>query len=119
VPETKAPWLEIHLTDASISFIGDEWSGDDPASIFVLPRAAGTGALTGPLAEGWNHGLTPPPPPDDFPLIGRGVGHFIAVIAGEEKSILTAEHARHVLEIVLLAYESIADGRTHELETTF
>lgn len=126
MPETQAPWLEIHLTGASISFIGDEWSGDDPASIFVLARAAGAvgaggpaAALTGPLAEGWNHGLTPPPPPDDFPLIGRGVGHFIAVLAGEEKPILTAEHARHVLEIVLLAYESIADGRTHELTTTF
>lgn len=120
--ETQAPWLEIHLTDASISLAGDEWSGDDAASIFVAEGAAptaGGSALLGPLAEGWNHGLVPPPPPDDFPLIGRGVGHFVAAIAGEEAPILTAEHARHVLEIVLLAYESIADGRTHELTTTF
>ena len=32
---------------------------------------------------------------------------------------MTAEHARHVLEIVLLAYESMADGRTRTLRTTF
>jgi hypothetical protein len=40
-------------------------------------------------------------------------------VAGDERPVLTAEHARHVLEIMLLAYESIADGRVKDLTTTF
>jgi hypothetical protein len=32
---------------------------------------------------------------------------------------LTAEHARHVLEVTLAAYASIEDGHTHKIETTF
>ncbi|MDF2734694.1 MAG: hypothetical protein K0S97_1317, partial [Chloroflexota bacterium] len=33
--------------------------------------------------------------------------------------VLTAEHARHVLEVMLAAYASIEDGRSHEIDTTF
>ena len=38
---------------------------------------------------------------------------------GSDWPVLTAEHARHVLEVTLAAYASIADGRTHTVETTF
>jgi predicted dehydrogenase len=123
-PATQAPWLEIHLTGGSISLAGDQYAADSAASFFVrgdAPAVAGThaAALAPALARGWNHGLTPPPPTDRFPVIGRGAEHFLACLAGDEQPILTAEHARHVLEIVLLAYESIADGRVKELTTTF
>jgi len=120
VPATQAPWLEIHLTGGSISLTGDQYAGDSAASFFVrgdAPELAGTHAAA--LARGWNHGLTAPPPPDRFPVIGRGAEHFLACLAGDEKPILTAEHARHVLEIVLLAYDSMADGRVKELSSTF
>jgi hypothetical protein len=33
--------------------------------------------------------------------------------------VLTAEHARHVLERILAAERSIADGRRHALSTSF
>lgn len=32
--------------------------------------------------------------------------------------VLSAEHARHVLDVMLRAYDSIDDGRSHELTTT-
>jgi predicted dehydrogenase len=122
MPATQAPWLEVHLTGGSISMAGDPFAADGPASFFVRPgaAAAAAGATGGaPLVDGWNHGLTPPQPHDRFPLIGRGVEHFLACLAGEERPLLTAEHARHVLEIVLLGYASIADGCARELRTTF
>jgi predicted dehydrogenase len=119
IPATQAPWLEVHLTGGSISLSGDQWSADSPADIFVRSDAPAGSMGLPTLVEGWNHGILPPPPPDDFPVVGHGVGHFLACVAGEELPILTAEHARHVLEIVLLAYESIADGRSRELQTTF
>jgi predicted dehydrogenase len=131
MPATQAPWLEVHLTKGTISLTGDQWGTGSPASIFARPaavgavasvEAAGSGGadpFAEPLVEGWNHGLMPPAGPDRFPIVQRGVEHFLACLAGDERSILTAEHARHVLEIILLAYDSIADGCARELRTTF
>ncbi len=47
------------------------------------------------------------------------MNHFIGCLRGEATPVLTAEHARHVLDIILKAYASIDDGRSHETETTF
>jgi predicted dehydrogenase len=49
----------------------------------------------------------------------NGVAHFVNVIEGKEKLIMTPEHARHVLEIMLTSYESARSGRALELTTTF
>lgn len=127
MPATQSPWLEVHLTEGTISMTGDPFAADGPASVFARPAAVAATAVAAaaaapfaaPLVEGWNHGLTPPTQPDRFPLVGHGVEHFLACLAGEESPILTAEHARHVLEIILLAYDSIADGCARELRTTF
>lgn len=49
----------------------------------------------------------------------NGIAHFVNVIQGRENLIMTPEHARHVLEIMLQCYESARSGRTVELTTTF
>jgi predicted dehydrogenase len=43
-------------------------------------------------------------------LIQFGPEHFVAVLEGAEAPILTAEHATHVLEIILAAGVSIEEG---------
>jgi hypothetical protein len=43
-------------------------------------------------------------------LIQAGPEHFVAVLEGTEAPILTAEHATHVLEIILAARVSIEEG---------
>jgi predicted dehydrogenase len=109
---TLAPWLELHFTDATVSFPGDQYDKDAPASVYVDDES--------PLGlEGWVHGIRPPPPPEPRPVVETGVAHFIGCLRGEETPILTAAHARHVLDIILKAYESIRDGRSHDTETTF
>ena len=109
---TLAPWLELHFTKATISFPGASHDKDAPASIFVDDD--------GPLGlEGWVHGVQPPPPPEPLPVVEAGVAHFVACLRGEEPPVLTAEHARHVLDVILKAYESIGDGLSHNTETTF
>jgi predicted dehydrogenase len=109
---TLAPWLELHFERATISFPGSQYDKDGPASIYLEDE--------GPLGlEGWSHDHRPPPPDEALPVVETGVVHFIAALRGEEAPALTAEHARHVLDIVLKAYESVADGRSHETETTF
>lgn len=44
--------------------------------------------------------------------------HFVSCLRGEEEPRLTAEYARHVLDVILKTYASIADGRAHDTETT-
>ena len=109
-PATKAPWLELHFPMATISFGGQSWEEDAPVSIYVDDD--------GPDArEGWLDDVDAPV--DPVGVVETGVTHFVACLRGEAEPILTAVHARHVLDITLKAYASIADGRSHPTETTF
>jgi predicted dehydrogenase len=109
---TLAPWLELHFASATISFSGPSWDKDAPASIYVDDN--------GPLGlEGWTHGLQLPPPGEPLPVVGAGIAHFVACLRDGEEPVLTAEHARHVLDIIVKTYASIADGASHATETTF
>jgi predicted dehydrogenase len=109
-PATKAPWLELHFPMATISFSGQSWEPDAPASLYVDDDGPAAG-------EGWHDGIVVPM--DETGVVETGVTHFIACLRGEQEPILTAEHARHTLDITLKAYDSIADGRSHHTETTF
>jgi len=110
-PSTQAPWLELHYTNGTISFAGESSDKDAPASIYFDDDS--------PLGlEGWVHGLLPPPPGDELGAVESGAVHFVACLRGDEGPILTAEQARHVLDIILKAYLSIEDGLSHETETT-
>lgn len=111
-PATLAPWLELQFENGTISFGGESSDEEGPASMFVDDDS--------PLGlEGWVHGLRPPPPAEAIGVVEAGLNHFIACLRGEARPVLTAEHARHVLDIILKAYESIDDGGSHETETTF
>jgi predicted dehydrogenase len=120
-PATRLPWLEIHLESGSVSLSGDAFAADSPADVFVRDDAPvlGTDAGSGRLAAGWNTAIEPPPPADPFPLIGQGAAHFVACLEGREAPVLTAEHARHVLEVILAAYESMAGGMARTISTAF
>jgi len=108
---TLAPWLELHFARATISFGGPSWDKDAPASIYVDDD--------GPLGlEGWTHDVQLPPPGEPLPVVGAGVAHFVACLRGDEEPVLTAEHARHVLDIIVKTYASIEDGAAHQMETT-
>ena len=67
--------------------------------------------------EGWQHGIEIPK--DGFGIVEAGARHFVACLRDGVEPVLTAEHARHVLEVTLAAYASIEDGRSHEIDTTF
>ena len=68
------------------------------------------------LRDGWTRADVPQ---DDLGTVGAGARHFVRCLLGDETPVLTAEHARHVLDITLKAYASIADGASHLTETTF
>ena len=110
-PSTRAPWLELHFTNGTISFGGESSDKDAPASIYFDDDSS-LGL------EGWVEGLQPPHT-DEVGVVEAGIFHFVDCLRGEAAPVLTAEHARHVLEVILKAYDSMADGRMHETATTF
>jgi predicted dehydrogenase len=109
--ETLQPWLELHLTRGVVTFGGKSWEMDAPASIYRddPDDAEGDGS--------WTHGVDVPG--DEFDTVASGARHFLACLLGRETPVLTAEHARHVLDVILKAYDSIRDGAVHATETTF
>jgi predicted dehydrogenase len=130
VPATAAPDLEIHLAAGSMSLPGDRFGADEVVGVFAFDPSPAAAAASGPGqgpaiidapldAEGWRRGPLPPEAREPWPVVGTGPIHFVACLLGREKPILTAEQARHVLEIILAAYASIDDGRAHDLTTGF
>jgi len=105
--DTLAPWFELHLERGVVTFGGKSWEMDAPVSVYRDDGEEG----------GWTLGVEVPG--DAYGTVESGARHFLACLLGRETPILTAEHARHVLDVILQAYASIEDGRAHETETTF
>ena len=112
VPRTKAPALEIHGTGGTISFAAPDWyNANGPVDFFLRDES--------PLGvEDWATAAPPVASPHTN-LIGAGVPHFVACLEEREQPILTAEHACHVLEIMLAAGRAAASGETVSLTTRF
>jgi predicted dehydrogenase len=108
--DTLAPWLELHLERGVVSFGGKSWDLDAPVSVYTDDES--DAAL-----EGWAGNVEVPR--DPYNTVQMGARHFIGCLLGEETPVLTAEHARHVLDVIVMTYASIEDGRGHEIATTF
>jgi predicted dehydrogenase len=109
-PSTMAPWLEVHFPMATLSFGGHSWDLDAPVSLYVDDDSPAA-------TEGWRHGLGVPA--DDAGVVETGIRHFVDCLTGDTRPRLTAEHARHTLDITLRAYASIRDGQSHLTGTSF
>lgn len=115
VPGSRAPALEVHGSEGSISIAMPAWY-DAWGPVDVYRR---DDTLLG--LDGWVQNVYPPNRPEgsSLHLIGAGPAHFVACLRGEELPILTAEHALHVLEIILKAGQSANEGHAIGLETGF
>jgi predicted dehydrogenase len=112
-PKSKAPGMEVHGEKGSLSVAAETWyNGDGPIDLFLRDET-----LDG--LEGWMEEVKAPESRELTSLIGAGPAHFVDVIEGRAAPILTAEHATHVLEIMLKAEQSIESGCAIDLTTTF
>ena len=112
VPRSKAPAFDLHGTQGSISIAMNEWYDANGATDILIRDESPLGI------EDWQTAYPPLPSPHGN-LIGAGVPHFIAHIEGTEEPILTAEHACHVLDIMIKAGEAAKSGETIAVETRF
>jgi predicted dehydrogenase len=112
VASTRTPLLEVHGDLGSASLV-DHLSATLPIHIYLRDDT--------PLGvEGWLEQPAPTrraPATDD--LVGAGAEHFVACLLGEERPVLGADHARHVLEIVAAIRTAMTEGRSVEVSTTF
>ena len=112
VPGSRAPAFELHGTGGSLSIgMGTWYNTNGSTDILKFDPATGGGT-------GWES-RTPPEESPFGDIVSAGVPHFVAVLRGDEQPILTAEHALHVLEIMLKATESASVGTSLDLTTTF
>ncbi len=108
-PATLAPWMELQFERGTISLGGESSDPEAPVRLYIDDESA-LGL------EGWVDNVQLPP---DVGSVEAGACHFVACLRGDAKPVVTAEHARHVLDIILKSYDSIEDGRSHDTETTF
>jgi predicted dehydrogenase len=105
--------MEIHGSKGSVSLSLDRfYNSRGPVDFKFLDDT-----LLG--LDGWMEGVGNPEQEGTSNLIGAGAEHFINVIEGKEEPILTADHATHILEIMLTAKQSIREGKAIDLTTTF
>jgi len=64
-------------------------------------------------------GWTEPELPERDNWFTGAVAHMIDCILEDKEPVVSAEHARHVIEIMTKCYDAAREGRTVELETTF
>ena len=113
VPNSKAPAFELHCTEGSASISMNDWYDGNGSIDFFLRDDSLLGL------DGWLNGVKAPGEYDYDHLIQSGPVHFVDCLLEREAPILTAEHACHVLEIILKATASAKEGKALELETTF
>jgi len=111
VKASKSPYLEIFGSKGTITILPMYRSlGDDHLELYLDDMETGI--------RGWTEPMVRWPTPDQFPQ-AIGVKDLINALEEGREPVLTAEHARHVVEI-LSKYETAArEGRTVSLETTF
>jgi predicted dehydrogenase len=113
VVASKAPTMEVHCEKGTVSLgdLGSFLSANSPVDIFASGES-GDG--------GWKEGVRPEgEAPVVEAVIPTGPVHFVRCLRGEEEPVLTAEHALHVLEIMVRTGDSIRGGCAVELETSF
>ncbi|MFN8590485.1 MAG: Gfo/Idh/MocA family oxidoreductase [Thermomicrobiales bacterium] len=111
-PRSKAPALEIHGEQGTVSISQESWYDVD-APVDVWQRDERPEGV-----EAWTQ-AAPPGSSAIRHLIQAGPEHFVAVLEGREAPILTAEHAAHVLDIILSAEQSRREGRAIALSEVF
>jgi predicted dehydrogenase len=113
VPASQAPALEIHAAGGSVSISRRAWFNlAEPVSLWTRDERLGA-------SESWAEAQPPAEYGPCLNTLPAGLAHFLAVRAGLESPILTAEHACHVLEIIELAHRSAAEGSALATTTEF
>ena len=115
---TKAPEMEIYGLEGTLLVNRPDVTvlpGQFSLELFRIDAAPGLSGWVTPRTVGRSRLV------DRFQALQRAilVEHLLDCLATGQPPVLGAEHARHVLEIMLAAQTAAQEGRTITLETTF
>ncbi len=118
VNAAKSPLIEIFGREGTINVPDFMWMMDPtapPFEVFRLDAVPGVDGWITPRAQAV---LAAQRRIDDLARTAV-IEHLVDCVRDGRKPILSAEHARHALEIMIAAKESARSGRAVELHTTF
>src|SRR2546425_4265446 len=98
----RNPALEVYGTTGTIQMLGDDW---DPDGYELWQNSVGAWQLFKETDPDWHW--------------TDGLCHLIECIRQGTRPLVSPEHARHVLEIILNAQQSGREGRALAIESTF
>jgi predicted dehydrogenase len=98
----RSPALEVYGTEGTLQLLGDDW---DPDGYEYWSNAAAC----------WQVYREPAP---DWPW-ADGLRHLVECVRRGVRPVVTAEHSRHVLEVMLAAHESARDGAVKVVRSRF
>lgn len=98
----RTPAIEIYGTTGTIQMLGDDW---DPDGYELWKNEVGAWQLYKETAPDWSW--------------TDGLGHLVDCVRNGKKPLMTLEHARHVLEVMLAAKRSAKEGRRIEVASRF
>jgi predicted dehydrogenase len=98
----RSPALEVYGTDGTLQMLGDDW---DPDGYEFWHNPAGCWQVYRESAPDWPW--------------ADGLRHLVECVRAGSAPLATAEHARHVLEVMLLAQESGRDGAARRVRSRF
>src|SRR5262245_33055131 len=98
----RSPALEVYGTDGTLQMLGDDW---DPDGYEFWHNPAGCWHVYRESAPDWPW--------------ADGLRHLVECVRAGSAPLATAEHARHVLEVMLLAQESGRDGTARRVRSRF
>jgi len=98
----RSPALEVYGTDGTLQMLGDDW---DPDGYEFWHNPAGCWQVFKETAPDWPW--------------ADGLRHLVDCVRTGAKPLVTPEHARHVLEVMLLAQESGRDGMAKPVRSRF
>lgn len=107
---TKSPLMEIFGDKGTISFTEPYMTNPIP-EVYLDDHEKGI--------RGWMQPRRGTKPPKKLASQCCCLGDLVDAIENDTQPLLSAEHARHVLEIMCKIPEAVKEGRTIELETTF
>jgi len=98
----RSPAVEVYGTTGAIQMLGDDW---DPDGYELWQNEAGCWQVFKETMPDWSW--------------TDGLRHFVESLHAGTAPIVSVEHARHVLEIMLQAQKSGEHGKALPIESTF
>jgi predicted dehydrogenase len=98
----RSPALEVYGTDGTIQMLGDDW---DPDGYEYWSNAAGCWQVYKDSAPDWPW--------------ADGLRHLVECVRMARRPIINAQHARHVLEVMMAARASARDATAISVQSRF